>query len=1233
MDSSNFTSPLQAVQTISIFTYLNTLSDFLFAMNFLNETNQYQPIPIVNALYNYIIDDYQEDRISMIRFEFLKNNFPKHDYTWYNYSTINYCENRTKIIWDRKINLARKLIKGTDLYGGKENEILDPKFIDALYKHLISTLVFEKYTNINGFLVEIIRNSDDLKITTILERIFLELSKITFLSENGIETKLETMVILNILQDFIIPMFPEPKGHSLLSVDYVYAQAGAIFYLSIQSSSILIPMEVKNKTNEEFNQYIALGQAVEQLVVAEKIDNSALSIFTLPALFHYVYKEKQNLKLQSTKNIINNSTLVMEAYKMLFMYLNSSFAEVEKAKKNDYRYQFHLALSNFKNRTTLAREIIRSKCSSVKEKNLEDEVTKYKNNPDDYQCNSRNGKTLEDVNRLYQEQVDKITDKYFRYEKESIREAFGSEFIKSVDATKVEISMGLFSYIVNIIAAREFQWVKSSADLFRFNFIDNETSLYFAVLRENNEITLIQENRSVFNCSTISNGVSSTANSAASTDFASSTGSAASTDFASFAKSAAFTGSPSSANSADFGSFSKTPKRNIIQCSSAAFREKLELARSQKFSNYLFNYIKKHKNEKFDVFLNRIAEERATKFKESISLEGYDQTRKEWWKDFGLSLLPFYTCIHGIRTHHYQEAEIACSLDILFSLPLVGEIGLLAEKLTTAVTRSVLSSIGTTFGSLTLKMTIRETLEKFSVLVTNELSTLFTRETFKNLGLSVFRYLDPGFELIYTIGKGGLKSVISVINGLEKYSQSFKSVVNRLLDTETKLLNSVRKIETLFKKDVYVNSLTKSSGYGYKFLHFENQIVQVRKVQEYGESLPVILHQETDKITYRVLNTYTGRVKSKTVHLEDNFPQSKPGEFRIKSFHNSQTCLNSRNKRSLKKFLCLRNILRDRRKIIEKAAIDFTLQHSEELSEDVVRNQLKRFVFPGNGELQLNFVTEWRELIKSGKTNLPIWTKQYEIKNPDLFDKLRYSDAMDKWSISRSEAINRMNNVYPKAPSTSILIDPFVTKFYQSDKAFESVTFEDYFAIKNYMGNGYRRIARDTIEAKCMREALYRLAIRQSDDPIEEYTKTLYRGETRSPEIVEKLFFSNKREIEVNRFTSTSANRNIAFKFQYPIDDDAVRILYHIQFQEPYFRAKLENVVSGIVEEESVLLPGSKFRIDSVERTIIYGENILEVKLSFVHDEIPKYLWYQKIMDELEKLRKNNPGSYEIDPF
>ncbi|XP_043484478.1 uncharacterized protein LOC122512613 [Leptopilina heterotoma] len=1333
MDVGNFTSPLQAVQTIAIFTYLNTLSDFLFVGNFLNETNQYQPIPIVNSLFNYLLDDYQEDRLSQISLQFLDERtkiFAIKNYRKYNYSTVDYNENRTAIIRLRKEFLARKLIEGTDLYGAGENEILDEAFIDALFRHLVATLVFEKYTNIQGFLIEIVRESTNVEIKDLYEQIYRKLAKEVFVAENGYESKLEIFAIRVIIQEFIKPLFPQStRGSSLESLDYIYASAGSMILHSMTASKLFTNLDFGevgklvnddgdgniddgNKTaagndatadgndasadgndatatgkdasadghdtaadghdpaanghhtaanghdtaansddtaansddtdddddqeddDDKFYDYVSMGHTVEQMVIAGKLEKTALAIFTLPALLNHVHNQREILKNETLENIVKNSTLGATAYEELFTYLRSKFQKVEQAKNDDYRLQYQLALMNFKHRTAMAKEMIRTECPFVKESSLDQEVLKYKNNPDDYKCRTASKgkeevKTLDDINRLYQEQVNKIADRYLTYERESIREIFGSEVIRSVDDSRVRITSGLFRYFVDDFDVYESPLLRDADDMFRFHFKGSGKSVYYAILRKDNDLTIIQEDTTISGCSGSSDdwmtSPNKTANGISTSPNKSAIGVSTSPN-----KSA--NGGSTSPNKS--ATLLKSPKTSIIRCNPKEFRQKLGLLPSQKFQDNYFPNLKKSEDEKFDTFLWRIATRRATNFNNSILNEGYDQTRKEWWKEFGLSLIPFYTCGRGIRNHNYEEAARSCTIDLLFALPLIGEVGYLATKLTTAVTRSVIYSAGTTLGSLTLRTTMREILAKLGSVALTEaeyVTALFTKETFQNLGVSFLRYLDPGFELAFTLGKGGLRAISTVVNKLKGYTKSVGSI-QRALEAQATVSKSLLKVDRYLEKDIVVNSYSsKVSGYGYRSLQLQDQVVQFRSIDEYGDVIPVVVNRDRTGLTYRAVNTETGRIKPKVLHLQGenprNYRQASPQGLGLKSFHDSAKCLNSRLKRS--PIQCLRSVLRANRRAVERQAVDYTRQNSL-IPSDQVHSRLRKFAFPDTGDFELNFVKDWSKLQKQGKVTLPDWSKQYELADAALFEKLRYSDTVDTSQLTLPEAIERLKTLNPQSDSLSNNAD-FIRRLFLADKAYESVTLEDYFALREYMGSGYKRIGVDSPEARQMRAAFYRLAIRQSDDPLEEYAKTLFRGETRPADIVEKLFFSGKTELELNRFTSTSTNHYIAYMFQFHGRRRGINIFYEMKFNEPFPRAKVVNIVKSTHESETVLLPGSKFHIDDVKKVSVDGQEGLEVKLTFKHDALKKHEWYKNIMDELEKL-KEGVVPYEKDP-
>ncbi|XP_043484482.1 uncharacterized protein LOC122512616 [Leptopilina heterotoma] len=1213
---SNFISPLQAVQSISIFTYLNTLSDFLLAGNFLNPINEHQPIPIVNSLFNYLLNDYQEDRHSIIHVEFLENDHSPKINNIYNYSTF-WNRNRNEIIKTRKEFLARKLIENTDLYGSEENEALDEIFIDALYSHLILTLVFEKYTNIYGFLIDVVRKSTSGKINSLHEQIFKKLSKEIFLTENGYESKLEDMSVRTIIQEFIYPLLPKANEETnLASVDYIYGSAGSTFVHSIKSKRFLMMDEnngtKKVKEEEELSNYVTIAHAVEQSVIVGQLEKSALAIFALPALLNYVYNHREDLRNRTLGNIVNNSTLGSDAYKILFRYLSAKFDQVRTAESNDYRLQFYLTMMNFQNRTMLAREMIRNNCPNVKEKFLEQEVLRYKNSPDDYRCKS--GEKLENLNRIYQDQVNNAATKYLVYEKKSIRNAFGEDLIKSIEANEVEISKGLVHYVYDGLNVYEKQLVKGSADLFRFRYLKNETSVYYAVIREDNNLSvLVEDDGATGNCTDkpISDSVTTTTSTES-------------------GNSATSTSQPSGSASSKNSTLSLTvliqqiPKSSIIHCNSKDFYQKLGLTPAPKLRENNFLNVKKKKEESFDKFLTRISEERATLLNKTLAAEGYDQTRKEWWKDFGLSLIPFYTCRHAVVEKKYEEAELSCLMDAITAIPVVREFANLFSKLTTSVTKTVIHSAGTTFSSLAQRMTVKEVLLKLGPVIATEVQNLsrqFTMETFKKFGLSLFRYLDPGFEFIYTIGKSGIRSIITLVTVIRKYISSLESIIMDLLATENKIENSIRKVGTISNWDIFVNSLTqKNSGYGYKFLQLpDKRTFQLRRIQEYNTKLPVVLISEEDETLCMTLNIKTGEVRKKVFHLKTESYLYKT-EFRVESFHNSRFCKAYRLKRTPTTFSCLRNILLERREITEDAAMDF-VQDQTELTKDVVQKQLRNFIFPDEGELQLKFVQDWWELISSGNKEVPNWSREYQIENAELFESLRYSDRLDG-IISKEDAFKRIgalglgekqNKYFPNLASFMLI------QTFNKNRVFESLTFEDYVALQHYMRSGYAKIASTTLEAKYMREAIYRLAIRQGDNPFKECT--LFRGTTKTPEAVDQLFFTNNKEVVFNRFTSSTSSREVAKKFLRG-RADRINVLYEMKFSEPFLRANFEEI-SFLKEYETILLPGSVFDIKKLGYETIDDAETLVVQMSFNHEKVPKHKSFKNTMEQLAKLKKD----------
>lgn len=1119
MDVSEFISPLETVQVISIFSYINTLSDFLYTQDFLDKNDQHKHIPIVNALYKYL-----------------------------NHKT-------TENIQVKKYNLVRKLINGTDLYGAKENESPDPYFVDTLFEHLINSLVFNRFINVFGFITLIAYATERESLIPLQHQLKKALISLTFENEYGDDSQLSPLAIDNIFSDYIKPLFPEPQNYSIkvTSIDYIYAMAGNMFLKSKTAS----PVDgIFKKTNgSKYQEYIEIAHAVEQLVLAKKINETALRIFAFPAIIHYVLKEKGKLNQTSINEIIRSHDHWKEAYKSLFSYINDAFTSMENIQKNNYRYQFYLALSNYKNRTTMAREAIEMNCLSLTESEMEDEIIKYKNNPNDYRCRFVN-ENLGDLNKNYQKMVEEVSDKYYTFEKESCRAVFGEEFITEMDHTSVVVSKGLIRYFYyGGLGSVEppVQMVNESHDLLQFYFPNTEKYVYYALVRQGYNVTLIKE----------------------------------------------------------------TDNPNL-------FRKTIGLDIYQTFRSNYFPDVLKSGHEKFDTLLNNIATKRKEKFQKLLE-KGYDQTWREWWKDFGLSLIPFYSCIKDIEEKS-EEAEIICPLDALFLVPVLGEVGIIARESFAVASKSALALTETTLRTVTLRTSFQTILRITSKALIDEITqfgALFSRETFTNLGISLLRYIDPGFELVFSLGQNGLRGIRYLIIQAERAFPSASTFFKRkLLKAQYALSHFSRKVEPNFGRVTYVNSiLGVDSGYGFKYLPLKNgKYAEVRTVHPSLKEIPLVKRNSVINTEEIEVQQYSQVDVNSEELIGDGFFDDMEGiivsEERTYEFN-----FVSREEHLLKNPLD-HQIISSKERLSE--AVEFVIKDGR-LSEDVVREELKKYAFPIEGKTELDFVKDWTE----NNLQLPKWAKNYKIDEPEIFYNLRNSEVFDVKEISASGAQERIEALYPPDYDAFSLMGwraASMAEDYMTKSIYKYLNFEDYFAVRNYCGSGYRRIGDNTVEARRMKNGIYRLAVRQSEDPIQEYEKVLFRGEHRLSESVEKLFVIGN-EFVFERFTSTTANLGTAICFSGWAAPSKRSILYEMQFSEPYMRAKVSHL-TRLDEEETILLPGTKFRVSEV---VHESDTQKFIKVKLIQVEKDHAEWQRDVMEQIKHLKETNTVFYVKD--
>ncbi|XP_043465955.1 uncharacterized protein LOC122500879 isoform X2 [Leptopilina heterotoma] len=106
---------------------------------------------------------------------------------------------------------------------------------------------------------------------------------------------------------------------------------------------------------------------------------------------------------------------------------------------------------------------------------------------------------------------------------------------------------------------------------------------------------------------------------------------------------------------------------------------------------------------------------------------------------------------------------------------------------------------------------------------------------------------------------------------------------------------------------------------------------------------------------------------------------------------------------------------------------------------------------------------------------------KYWLKDPKLYEKLRFNLYLEV-GLSKRAAIERMHNIYNQEEMNLIKDNPEkLFADYLTNKLFDKITFDDYYAIKNFLVNDFPTINVEHHIFWRMKKALYSLVIRQWD--------------------------------------------------------------------------------------------------------------------------------------------------------
>lgn len=394
MEIANFTHNLNTIGTIPSVVYLKRLKTFLLFNFFLNSRESNNSIAIINSLGSYL------------------NEYEFHD----EYSN----------------RLTQYLLN--DNFLTQTNATYEKSFKRMLTDHVISSIVFEEYGSIYGFLADVYkRGGENQRIDTFLNktRLFLSSIRKEFHTSTAI---LSVDLVERILNGMIIPLFPGSRGTFINSLDLIYAQAGSILYNSAfvkynYSFDLTIEENTPKYSSKQYNfdDCLEIGLSIQQLVIFKQLPKTALQTFALPALLNYIQMEKKILENEKIATVIADQKHWNRAFEHLFLKINKAMDFVKLLEFSDPKYNYHLALYHYENKTQFTRKLLLEECDIVNKNQLEEETWRYLNTSN-YTCSKNKTLLPLDVNL-------KTRDKEFLRKYFLLRKAMSEEVAKNRSVT------------------------------------------------------------------------------------------------------------------------------------------------------------------------------------------------------------------------------------------------------------------------------------------------------------------------------------------------------------------------------------------------------------------------------------------------------------------------------------------------------------------------------------------------------------------------------------------------------------------------------------------------------------------------------------------------------------------------------------------------------------------------------------------------------------------------------
>ncbi|XP_051154627.1 uncharacterized protein LOC127277504 [Leptopilina boulardi] len=789
MNSSIFIQQSLNFQFLSVCHYITIFGVYFYNKNLITIEEQKQSVTILNTLFEYL--------------------------------------NKSQDESEAKFQLLKKVLKGSDLYGGEENETLDMKYINETYHYIISKALFYHYGNINGYLAKIINSADDINYSVLKEKVFQHLLKnyttreycfddvtlgnygsnnITLgnyssndISSRNYSSKLNGLTVQKVFNDYIWPIFPQPKKDmSIIDVDYIYAMVGLKIIKSVSSTS----------PNFTFQDYILISREIDLQDFNNETYQMVLNLYSTPALFFYAYIQKA--KFQQINCTLTDEFWI-EAYENLFIHINLTMNQIVQGEiENSLLYKFNREISNLKSRTTIAVEILKKYCD------YEHIVKVPSPNVDVYktfylwitklilpkECKKFN---LPDLEKEYKAQFVEIEKIYINIVKDAIQKVLINSNLREILNSNATVKSAQVPNYANeyIIIPR-----KKNDDIFFLFAIEEKNRNFYAFKQVNNVLSILSSRE----------------------------------------------------NEQEFA-------KAIANDSSI----KMEIPR--------FYQIFKYNNEDQREFIQRVAVIKAKEFVNNLMMHNYDETFGEKVLNFASSLIPFYSCIENANEGKVADATLSCALDIVSLIPLAGFAAKYSAKLGNSLTIEISKNhqiTKTLSKTVVTKVPVTSVINQLSQIAVRTIAReILTKKVLKDLTIASLQTLDPGFEFIYRIG-------------LQSFARLFQSIITnfsnrRVLLLVKSLMKSLKQNKklNLDHTGLVLSILSNHNDYniiryfypggshffGPKCLTAGGKTMELRSIDGYSFPIPVI---EVKSGIYKQFIPESDRIFNNKLKLGDN---------------------------------------------------------------------------------------------------------------------------------------------------------------------------------------------------------------------------------------------------------------------------------------------------------------------------------------------------------------------------